>query len=121
MIEPKDLRIGNTIYDRHGNVSHIHAGWFYITQDPKRLEDYSPIKLTPKILEGCGFYKGVDKMYRLNHVYKIKYTNTKIMSNCVEFYKNAGRNYTFISALNYLHQLQNLCYSLTGSELKVVW
>ena len=118
MIEPKDLRIGNTIYDRHGNVSHIHAGWFYITQDPKRLEDYSPIPLTSEILEKIGF-KRIDHI----HGYSFYSLSKSKKNRChIDIYpeKTSWMSYS-VKHCKYVHELQNLVYSLKGDELEVVW
>ena len=66
------------------------------------LEDFEPIPLSPEILEKAGFEKcscGGWKQGEL-HLYK-------------------GFNYERKRIIKYLHQLQNLYFSLTGEELTI--
>jgi len=72
---------------------------------------YSPIPLTPEILEKCGFgkegdtYKIVTK--NLDYCFKISFTGNGYFS------QNAMAKHPIL----YIHQLQNLYFSLTGEEL----
>jgi hypothetical protein len=106
MIQANECRIGNCLHDRHGNVIRIQNGFFYIVQDPKRLDDYSPIQLTPEILEKCGFWKG----------------NFAGLVNG-DFIWSLGvlsiREGAYFISCQYLHQIQNIFFALTGTELEV--
>lgn len=114
MIKANELRVGNSIYDRHGNYIYIQNGWFYIVQDIKRLEDYSPIPLTPEILEKCGF---IEKTNREWVIGENPVTQDYVM---VVRYSPIIDGFYFLNGhfkLKYLHQLQNLYFALTGEEL----
>ena len=73
---------------------------------------YSPIDITEKMLEGVGFKKDKD--------------NVLLKDNCFYWLNNGifhiAIGYTPIvnSPCKYVHQLQNLYYSLKGKELEIV-
>lgn len=111
MIPVNELRIGNKIlFSVTGEVITIEDGHdiqsvFFVP------EDYSPIPLTPEILERAGFINGT------------KVIQTSLSTD--EFYvdlmdKDAGFNdkRIWFSCKN-LHQLQNLYFALTGEELTI--
>ena len=115
MINSNELRIGNTIYDRHGNITHIHSGWFYITQDPKRLKDYSPIPLTPEVLLAAGF-QNFDNTWIVGRiseweVHLMKYGFVITHETCDPRIWNIP--------INTLHGVQNAIFALTGTELEI--
>lgn len=89
MIAANELRIGNWVIDKDGDFSQIDNGE-YIDMDYKYFE---PILLTPEILEKC-------KM-------------TKRYQYFIKLFTKEGFN----GKIKYLHQLQNLFFSLTGDEL----
>ena len=71
-------------------------------------ERYEPIPLTPEILETCGFVfeSGID--------YVIKETGFAVYfddGNC------ELANHDYPVHIKHLHQLQNLFFALTGTEL----
>ena len=94
-----------------------------------RISYFDPIPLTPELLEKCGF------KYTSNHVYEYKddenilfdeptdWNNTKnypigiagISTTIFGMYVTNGE--VIIRCL-YLHQLQNMYYSITGEELE---
>lgn len=68
-----------------------------------------PIPLTPEILEKCGFVHTVGNNYEtINFRVWLESTGTYI------FFERKIR-----LRLDYLHQLQNLYYALTNTELKI--
>jgi len=83
---------------------------------------YAPIPLTPEILEKCGFEKVDDG---ISPFYKLIISKTEVIS--IEDDWSLGLNAknekstqgyaTNANICQYLHQLQNLYYALTGQEL----
>jgi len=106
MILTNELRIGNWVLsDRPIQIKSLTY------QLPELL--YIPIRLTPEILERCGF-EPFNADYRKG--------NFKIYSGHHEFffwYNDFEENETGEVKLNYLHQLQNLYFTLTGNELEI--
>lgn len=127
MIDAKELRIGNVLlylvkanewitvselreYDLRARDSYdTELGFLYT--DEKSI---APIPLTSEILEVCGFVKGSKVLYNKGDLY-IERDGSKW-----DCWLHDGDVYNFsIRPQKYLHQLQNLYYSLTGEELTV--
>jgi hypothetical protein len=132
MIAANELRIGNWVDAEIGtlkkpNRANIVINGVYTSTPPPSVQSYIisygrsidlnnllPIPLTPEILEKCGFVKQMMWTYAIDIVGNIKlvyYLGEKGWSI-------GNKNYSDFSNLNYLHQLQNLYFSLTGTELK---
>lgn len=123
MIQPQELRIGNWV-NVSGNTIDT-----YQTSKPKQvsieflnaikienderpdgiLTWFSPIPLTPEILEKCGFVKYEPMMYRLKEGWHWIAVDTNSL------YINGKQ----VVLIEYLHQLQNLYFALTGEELTI--
>lgn len=112
MVKVNEIRVGNWFND-------IMAGKFQVSQaDITEWEAINclPITLTPDVLEQFGFEKGAIGYYWL---YKIQL--------CV-YYNNGGTHQYSISlrgnliriGIRHLHQLQNICFALTGEELEMM-
>jgi hypothetical protein len=117
MIKVNELRIGNHVLDEHDNISIINtiSRSVRISNDKYKWESKSedqihPIPLTDELLLECGFenyevfkntwgYNGIE-LYIQDGIIWID-----LMNNSVE--------------INYLHELQNLYFSLTKTELKI--
>lgn len=129
-IQASDLRIGNWVMDDDGKVSKIEALWskewkefdgsdpelfgLRINNDIGWLSDHlSGIPLTPEILEKCGFNKvnrsSTTRGWQDKNIHLREMSDGKIVLQ-------AG--YKKINVVS-LHQLQNLYFCLTGSELEV--
>lgn len=129
MIKPNELRIGNLFYkiDRSNTVhlpitipiKVLEINMFnvlacFADENPAMMKtipailmsDLSPIPITPEILEKCGF---------VSNPYQDRYEFGDIH---VEY---CGiRDICWINShphIEYLHQLQNLYFALTGEEL----
>jgi len=140
MIAANELRIGNYIKDRGGKV--LKIDWFeknkaccqnmFMGQEVHPLtEDFGymdPIPLTPEILERCGFIEE-DIFYQMGRggVFVAEKSKGYLTIN-ERRYKVFPVNETFVLVLffdkgfelasfDYLHQLQNLIFALTGKEL----
>ena len=140
MINPQELRIGNyfsqTIYAKgirmpSGAVGKIQTlrfesvEWVHYNQIPAQVETWpitlysemEPIPLTPEWLERFGFYcpfvggvyesitRSMDMRFRIHKVSGDLF----IIGN----YESSAR------PIQYVHQLQNLYFALTGEELTV--
>jgi len=77
---------------------------------------YEPIPLTPEVLEKCGFHKQNNAWVPEGHESK-GYTTWDFTiwdGGRGEYYYNSAE---FPTPLQFLHQLQNLYFALTGEEL----
>lgn len=121
----KDLRIGNWIK--------YPSGYFYqvdmIYKNYRMLEVWKPIKITPKILLNCGFYfHGEDcdtgDYYAIKYKRKGGYGEKNILIiNClggVQIWStNIPDEGVNLCKVKYLHELQNLYFSLAKKELEI--
>ncbi len=112
----EELRVGNLVFDGITNEkvssSMLHYGW--------RNENYKGIPLTEEWLLKFGFVK-----YNNNYDKSIsKYKKIGLGLNGDRWYyginiKLSGYYSDMIGYLDYVHQLQNLYFALTGEELKI--
>lgn len=130
MIKPEELRIGNWIMDRGSKMWQIHSWECYnkVADAPPLLhydtsgkmyghplteyvEYLQPIPLSPAILDKCGFEK-------------LNFGWNKGDFGLFDFNYGTGELNLRLNAcecplpyIKYLHTLQNVYYSLTGTEL----
>jgi hypothetical protein len=112
MIKSSELRIGNKL-NYHSAEGDILLATFdckdlkWISEDETSFNlVHSPIQLTEEILVKFGF---VPSKFHRSTIFK----KGKIyLRKCQSHYK-----YGNCAKLNYVHQLQNLIYALTGKEL----
>lgn len=138
-MEASELRIGNYFYQKirpgrcapdelvirqvkswadgnYVNYSHLHTSVL-------DCEDIEPVPISPEILESCGFEKyGSYPIYKKRKAkkegYHLQYeglTISDVNEDGQEFWTWATQGID----LKYLHQLQNLYFALTGTELEV--
>ena len=119
-MKSNELRIGNLVNANGDMLSVTGADIAYFDFNGN---DYSPIPLTPEILEKAGF--GHDKMNKpetLNiNWFCIKPCNKMISG---QIFKAGIRNAYDVelfhnTTLLFVHQLQNLYFALTGEELPI--
>jgi len=108
MIDARELRIGNNILDNGIVIQVTPATIMDIVQ---YRVDYYRILLTPAILEKCGFIKVKKTEY---YIVSNKDAGTILIVNVID---NEYSLSCFPVVFQYLHQLQNLYYSLTNTEL----
>lgn len=120
MIQANELRLNNWVNINGSNIQ-LNDTWFlYFFQeaDGKGLnERFQPIPLTPEILEKCRFDELViygDKVYRYRNLEIIK-SNFGIDQDFTMMDNIA----TFHPRIKFLHQLQNLYFALTETELEI--
>lgn len=116
-MDAKELRLGNFLQDRKGRLCVVEiidnndegfmasAVKWLVTSLPN-----SPIPLTEEWLFKFGFEKG-------NLEYFI-HENVRINFD-LQFEFKGVNNLNFGTNLEYVHQLQNLYFALTGKELEV--
>jgi hypothetical protein len=122
-MEAKELRIGNIV--KYENTVYLHGG--KITEVDNIIQGetdyYEPIPLTEEWLLKFGFNKehnsdesedrdcfyinDSDDSFYMNYDYKSYYG----------WYLGAT-TYGYLTSLQYVHQLQNLYFALTGTELE---
>ena len=122
MIAPQDLKIDNLVlfnskFVTVSSIIHQENGYmveFYCDGFKNRvpIEDIYPIELNPSILEKCGFDVTSKGFYQHPNWYNVslKYLRGTYNLRC-NFMDIVANN------IDYLHQLQNLYYTLTGEEL----
>lgn len=121
MIDAKELRIGNYIQLRNkfvmaGGIPNIHKLLIPGEQYAVEVEEFVPIPLTEDLLLKCGFKK-------INHIsgysfFSMERKKSGVNIDIYEAYSTIGGN-TSVPHIQFLHQLQNLYFALTGKELEV--
>lgn len=122
-----ELRIGNYVYHKDNSLQITNVIDFCVNMEFGKysgernneidIDEISPIPLTPELLEKCGF----EKLELRNgfffgisigggRVFLLKYN--PLRTDC--FYEHY-----YGTKVQYLHQLQNLCFALRGEELKI--
>lgn len=137
MIKPNEIRLGNW-YNHKANWSYRNKeeieysfewedlDWVALSECKLELTDIQPIPLTPEVLEKCGFReskkqpvhfinlgnpaKQLELLKSGEYFYPSIYQAAEVSS------ENDGTVY--VNRIQYLHQLQNLIYALTGQELE---
>ena len=121
MIQTKELRIDNQIQYYTGEacqISEIKENHIKTTINERydHCSLYDGIPLTSKILEECGFkinYIEIGQSQYLTYLDKNGFCIQLEQNN-----ENIVERYV-IKHIKYVHQLQNLYYTLTGKELKI--
>lgn len=127
MVNANELRVGNWVGRTAGEMKVIgitDSGALFEDTDCVDFKYLEPIPITTEILEGCGFVE--DKEYLLLHhpVLKCRWVTQKLFNNLkIETpflrFDSTCRPPFGCTDIYYLHQLQNLYFSLTGNELEV--
>jgi len=111
-VMPSELRIGNLINYGKAYQNRYENPLVIFATDLEDTSDYEPILITEEWLLKFGFSKELDSFYRIKNSYLVE----------VLFHDKGITISTQSVCLNhiiYLHQLQNLYFSLTGCELTV--
>ncbi len=131
MIDPKELRIGNLIYNQSVVVAADGRTIFDLAYFEK--PQYQPIPITPEWLKRFAFERRKDH-YPYDDVLKNTWFEKKFMTSYTSCHTSIDINeYSFTcwvstgedggGALNkiyFVHQLQNLYFALTGTELTLI-
>lgn len=131
MVPASDLRKGNWVSSRDsiGRITQLLTSQaeLLIEKDGRRgfenydYDDLEAIRLTPEIINSCGFYKHELFPHRNAFHHKKFILNINIVGNIHELsFGLITENVAIIYQRNLsLHQLQNLYYLLTNEELNV--
>ena len=140
MIKATELRIGNKVialknsgYDSRGVITAQSIGsrgvnnWEDMGASGElAFSDLNPIPLTPEILEKCGFANS--EYYRHNHAinaggcwYSVHYQDDTDEYWRGWIFNNDESDAAChrVAKIEFVHQLQNLFFALTGEELNV--
>jgi hypothetical protein len=136
MIDPKELRVGNWLQYKNTpfEVEEIVIGGINMYQEGYSVYGFGEcdtIPLIPEILEKCGFmdipfqrgmaFINLDSSPYDNRVLEYSKSTNNIYIVCSQGGEGEEINTTkMLTQVKYLHQLQNLYFALTGSELKIV-
>jgi hypothetical protein len=127
MIKANELRIGNWVQYDDGTTMLVDG----ILQSDVSLEGFPivvglsvirPIPLTPEVLEKCGFKKHDDNpFFRMEFAYHDSSYPCYLIYDIEKDYIQVCRNFTSAAdaPCKYLHQLQNLYFALTNTELTI--
>lgn len=136
----RSFRIGNLVYNPHleriGYIAEItradmtlfhgemlikEAGFCHEILDKVVLWDVRPIRLTPTLLEKCGFEKEFSDCYQRFDYYiipRVICLSPKKEGFCWQV-EDEIDDCNVDVPIKYLHQLQNIYFTLTGTELNV--
>ena len=116
MIQANELRITNIVHFVKENVDaeigHHNLG---ILLAYPSTNDYEPIPLTEEWLLKFGFEKQSDYFF-YNNNYRVE--SFRSSEWCFRARVTKNESYP-IAIIEYVHQLQNLYFALTGKELKL--
>ena len=115
----KELRIGNYIESIHGNADTytIVDLSLFSTVEEGRLseENIEPAPLTEEWLKRAGFIWSI--YHQANHTEGFPYEIEQVSSD-LYLMRSFRKTESFTVPLKYVHQLQNLVFALTGTELE---
>lgn len=145
MIDAKELRIGNWFWESYGGYKIVtsincnNVGYMENSVSAKGVgfdisgqyscEHIQPIPLTTEILELAGFKKelrgkkgdfdDIETIYYKNGVDIYDHTADGAGFNYATYTRYPGRGFKAGVIVEHLHQLQNLYFALTGTELSI--
>lgn len=124
MIQANELRIGNWLMMAHENVPEmVNIKVMQFIAHANSIGDkhpFEPIPLSPDVLKACGFQRLINSNDFWEHFvlgngwYISKSNHDEDSAGVIKDRFYWSDNYIEIK---YLHQIQNLFYSLTGTEL----
>lgn len=122
----RELRIGNWLMFNGHTKSQVYTleimadGQSMVNYLDSTNDDmYDAIPLTPKILEKAGFER-IPELSETHWEYKLTTkSSVKIFYHCGTSSFIIGNPCASRTTIIYLHQLQNLYFALTGTELEI--
>lgn len=132
-MKTNEFRIGNLIYPNDENATpyeikgvmtdKVFFGIDRMNEEMwQDIEEIEPIPLTEDMLNKMGFEKTKNKVVYDVVVYDFHgFQLNKVVNHKWDTYTNWNNNKNYITAngaaIQYVHQLQNLYFTLTGQEL----
>ena len=118
-MKANELRIGNYVYDTLGKVNKIDLEAItYIVKEPHN--QVKPIPLTEEWLLKFGFIEYIDfgvKMGTYDKIPLCGFTYSIHTKKVMIMHKGNSISHWLNINIDYVHQLQNLYFALTGEEL----
>lgn len=121
-IDARELRIGIWVKQLHlGKYTQVDLFTLgEIADDETYLDHLMPIPLSPEMLEKCGFKKNTDGQgYDILLNLPLNSDWMYLVWNDSGFYLSNEDIVLVILKCDYLHQLQNLYFALTQTELTI--
>lgn len=118
MIKANEIRLGNWVSEQgpDGKIHYFQMSIDFLEALEAEPGLFDPIPLTPEILEKCGFEEWAKGNWKLPEVLCLNGWSNKF--NYYEPYQVLS-TYTGNVYLQYVHQLQNLYFALTGEEISI--
>jgi len=122
-MEAKELRIGSMLNTFVGRVLGQRQMVIVDLNHLKHIQEgnkygYEPIPLTAEWLERCGFEKNCDEWSNYSEDKNVE-KSICLDQDDDEIYYSAGEGVRLSVNIEYVHQLQNLYFALTGEELTI--
>ncbi len=123
-MKANELRIGNSVA-RKSNKSRCIVTTYLIDDIERGRHDYKPIPLTKEWLERFGFGEidfsrnAIEIGDPIEQLFLCLDDDEE--GNCfttVSLWSDLDYSAVFLNPLNYVHELQNLYFALTGTELE---
>lgn len=119
MVKSNELRIGNRVHISNYKdciITGINKTKIFLNNNPTQLpiEDIAPIPITVEVLEKFGFE--IETLHGNGGCYNVA-RNNPLTFNSIHGWWVYGTQMDF--QIKHLHQLQNLYFALTGTELTV--
>jgi len=109
-MKANELRVGNWVKESDRLV-HIHDGFGI-----DHAHNFDPIPLTEEWLVKLGFKKINDNLFRLGH---LQYRTGMLKKGSTGYNSCFMFGVKKITHIRRVHQLQNLYFALTGTELTI--
>lgn len=116
-MKAKNLRIGNLL-DLYGTIATLQGSDFYhhFSNDNRKLSRFKPLEINEHWLISLGFSKNVRKLETIYRLGQFEYA-TSCKSIDIEF-EGLECCITHTTDVKYVHELQNLFFAFTGTELE---
>lgn len=122
VLDAKELRIGNFVYCKIYDKQIKMESFFGLCNIESRPDLFEPIALTEEWLIKLGFTWSIahQGFFKKDFYYVIDFYETyPKVEGCIAFLNKNHRNGEKLLSVKYVHQLQNLYFALTQSELTV--
>jgi hypothetical protein len=123
MVNTRELRLGNYISFKgkshrvEGIVLYgVNIGIIYDKSTNYEDKEFDPIPLTPEILEAAG----LNQTFPEENVWQVAVFQFKFSDAGLSLLDDERELFFGSKPFMYLHQLQNLYFSLTGEELQIM-
>lgn len=127
VLSAKELRIGNYYYytckdflderKKWDEVCQIDAQDFVWLESNPNDKDFKPIPLTEQWLKDFGFEKELDNSMVKGDI--AIFLDRRFKTNLFLRDNQENKWFSFNSKVEYVHQIQNLYFALTGEELTI--